>query len=136
MVHRNMFPKAAASNDVKPDEVNDDVKLDEVVDDVKLSVISVDVELDVGQEIINEQLFNVCEHMFEWVRMETGKLEFGIVIRRSDSGSNRRQIFVTMICERSGTYVPPIRKLKHDDSGSKKCECSFKLHEYRKVDDT
>lgn len=41
--------------------------------------------------------------MLEWVRMEAKELRFDIVIRRPDSGSNRRQTFVTMRCERSGT---------------------------------
>lgn len=50
--------------------------------------------------------------------------------------SNKRQTFVTMRCERSDTYVPPIQKLKRDDSGSRKSECMFKLHGYSKVDDT
>ncbi|XP_050889706.1 uncharacterized protein LOC127094994 [Lathyrus oleraceus] len=69
-------------------------------------------------------------------RIKASKLEFNIVIGRSDNGSNRRQSFVTMRCERSDTYVPPIRKLKRDDTRSRKCECLFKLHGYRKVDDT
>lgn len=34
----------------------------------------------------------------------------------------RRQTFVTMICERGGTYQPKIRKLKRDDIGSRKCK--------------
>lgn len=41
-----------------------------------------------------------------------------------------------MICERSGTYHPPIKKLKLDDTESRKCECLFKLHGYYKVNDT
>lgn len=65
--------------------------------------------------------------------MEARKLGVVIVIR---SGSNRRQTFVTMRCERSGTYVPPIRKLKCDDIEWRKCECSFKLRGYLKMDDT
>lgn len=68
--------------------------------------------------------------------MEAGKLGFGIVIVRCDNGSDRRQVFVTMRCERSGTYQPQIRKLKQDVTGSKKCDCPFKLHGYRMTDDT
>lgn len=61
---------------------------------------------------------------------------FGDVIERPDNGSDKRRAFVTMRCERSGTYQPLIRKLKRDDTGSRKCECLFKLHEYRMTNET
>lgn len=64
------------------------------------------------------------------------KLGFGVVIGRYGNGSDRRQIFVTMSCERSGTYQPSIRKLKRDDTRSRKCERQFKSHEYHKANDT
>lgn len=84
-------------------------------DDVKSGARPVDVELDVGQQIRNEQLFTAREDMLKWVCMKATKLRFDIVIGRSDIGSYRRQTFLTMRCERSGTYVTPIRKLKRDD---------------------
>ncbi|XP_050878583.1 uncharacterized protein LOC127082390 [Lathyrus oleraceus] len=62
-------------------------------------------------------------------------LGFGIVIGRSNYGSDIRKIFVTMGCERSGTYQPPIRKLKHDDTISRKCKCLFNLCVYRKANE-
>lgn len=98
-----MFPKVVVSNDAKPDVVKDDVK-------------SVVIEIDVGQHFRNEQVFSAHEHMLEWVCMEARKLGFDIVIKRPDNGSNRRKPFVTMRCERSGMYVPPICKLKRDDT--------------------
>lgn len=39
-----------------------------------------------------------------------------------------------MRCRRSGTYVPPIQKLKREDTGLRKFECVFKLSGYLKVD--
>lgn len=74
--------------------------------------------------------------MLQWVCREVRKLWFGIVIRRFDNYSDRRQTFVTMIYERSGTYQPKIRRLKRDDIGSRKCECLFKLCGYCMVDET
>lgn len=62
--------------------------------------------------------------------MEAEKLEFGVVVRRSDNGSDERQSFVTMRYKRSGTYQPHIRKLKRYDIVSKKCEYPVKLHKY------
>lgn len=106
MMHPHMFPKATVINDAKPEVGKDDVKLNEVNDDVKPFV----VEIDVGQHFRNEQLFPAREHMLEWVRKEVRNLGFDIVIGRSDNGSNRRQAYATMICERSDMYVPPIWK--------------------------
>ncbi|XP_050878002.1 protein FAR1-RELATED SEQUENCE 5-like [Lathyrus oleraceus] len=86
MVRPNMFPEDIVSDDTKSNVVKDDVKLDKVKDDVKPFF----VEIDVGQYFRNETLFITREHMLEWVRMEAKKLEFGVVFRRSDNGSNRR----------------------------------------------
>lgn len=42
--------------------------------------------------------------MFQWVRMEAFKSGFGIVIKRSDSGSDRRHAFAMMRCEINDQY--------------------------------
>lgn len=68
--------------------------------------------------------------MFKWIRMETAKLGFDVVIGRFDNGSNRGCVFVTMTCERNGKYITPLRNFKRDDIGSRKCECSFKVRDY------
>ncbi|XP_050891007.1 uncharacterized protein LOC127096489 [Lathyrus oleraceus] len=51
----------------------------------------------------------------------------------SDNDSDRRGEFVTMTCERSGKYGPYLRNFKRDDTGSRKCECPFKLRCYMLV---
>lgn len=79
-------------------------------DDLKPGVTPVVVEIDVSQQFRNELLFTTREHMLQWGRVEFRKLGFGIIIGRSYICSNRRQVFATMRCERSGTYVVPIRK--------------------------
>lgn len=81
-------------------------------------------------------MFIVREPMLQGVRRKTEKLGFGIIIWRSDNGSDRRQTFVTMICKRNGTYQLSIRNLKRDDTRSRKCECPFKLCGYCMEDDT
>lgn len=55
--------------------------------------------------------------------MEFENFGFGVVIGRSVNGFDRRKVFVTMKYERRGTHQPAIRKLKHDDIGSRKREC-------------
>lgn len=61
------------------------------------------------------------------LRPDAAKLGFGIVIRRSNSHSNRRKTFVTMRCKISGQYKDHIRKFKCDDTETRKYECPFKL---------
>ncbi|XP_058774718.1 uncharacterized protein LOC131648990 [Vicia villosa] len=78
--------------------------------------------------------FTCREHLLDWVRNEASKLGFGIVILRSGNGSSRRKDFVVLNCERGGKYVRTNRVLKHDDTGSRKCACPFKLHVTRRID--
>lgn len=80
MVHPNMFSKAIISDDAIPDEVKDGVKSDEA----KHNIRPIKVEIDVGQPFTNEKLFIFHEYMLEWVYMIAKKLEFGILIRRSE----------------------------------------------------
>ncbi|XP_058783434.1 uncharacterized protein LOC131658118 [Vicia villosa] len=79
--------------------------------------------------------FTCREHLLDWVQNEASKLGFDIVILRSDNGTSRRKAFVLLNCEKDGKYVPPIRVLKHDDTGSRKCMCPFKLRVTRRIDD-
>ncbi|CAK8568216.1 unnamed protein product [Lathyrus sativus] len=68
--------------------------------------------------------------MLEWTRMEASGLGFGVVIRRFGNGLDRRNVFVTMLCERSGSYRTLIQSYKRDETGSRKCEVLFKLRDY------
>src|SRR3954464_13395214 len=90
---------------------------------------------DVRQEFTNDRSFGSREQLIDWVRKEANKHGFGIVILRSDNGNNRRKAFVVLNCERGGSYVQSIRVLKHEDTGSRKCGCPFKLCATRRVDD-
>lgn len=44
----------------------------------------------------------LLDHILKWVYMKYSKLGFGIVIERY--GYDKRHMFVTMRCERSGKY--------------------------------
>ena len=52
------------------------------------------------------------------------------MIGRSDNGTDIRCAFVILTCERSEKYIRRTHKLKHDDTGSRKYECPFKLCGY------
>ncbi|XP_058733979.1 uncharacterized protein LOC131605663 [Vicia villosa] len=86
--------------------------------------------VDVGGDFNNKQEFDGRESMLTWIRRNATDLGFGAVIGRSDYGTTRRNVFVTMLCERSGKYHPSLRKFKRDDTGTRKCECPFKIRGY------
>ncbi|XP_058768633.1 protein FAR-RED ELONGATED HYPOCOTYL 3-like [Vicia villosa] len=116
---------------VVPEEVNVDAKPKEPVNDVKTSTVAVDVR----PQFTNDMTFACREHLLDWVQNEASKLGFGIVILRSNNDSSRRKAFVVLNCKRGGKYVPTNRMLKHDDTGSRKCACPFKLHITHRIDD-
>src|SRR3954471_8538221 len=91
--------------------------------------------VDVRQEFTNDRSFGSREHLIDWVRNEASKLGFGIVILRSDNGNSRRKSFVVLNCKQGGSYAQSNRVLKHEDPGSRKCGCPFKLRATRRVDD-
>ncbi|XP_058779475.1 uncharacterized protein LOC131653367 [Vicia villosa] len=86
--------------------------------------------VDIHEHFENGEEFGLREDMLHWIRTEAMKLGFCIVIGGSDNNTARRNVFVTLTCERSGKYICRIQKLKHDDTGSRKCECPFRLRGY------
>ncbi|XP_058783949.1 uncharacterized protein LOC131658696 [Vicia villosa] len=114
MVHPyNISSKLASLVDVS-------ASIDEVVANV----------VDVGGDFISKHDFDDRESMLTWIRRKAVNLRFGVVIGRSDNGTARRNPFVTMLCERSEKYNPPLKKFKKDDTGTRKCECPFKIRCY------
>ncbi|XP_058784120.1 uncharacterized protein LOC131658885 [Vicia villosa] len=86
--------------------------------------------VDVGGDFRCKQDFDDRESMLTWLRRNATNLGFGVVIGRSDNGTVRRNLFVTILCERSGKYHPPLKNFKRDDTGTRKCECQFKTRCY------
>ena len=113
---------------VHPDNIAEP-NLSQVVSLVVVSPI-VTKAVDVHEQFVNGEEFELREDMLQWIRREATKVGFDVVIGRSDNGTDRRNAFVTLTCERSGKYMPRIRNFKREDTGSRKCECPFKLHGY------
>ncbi|XP_050890066.1 uncharacterized protein LOC127095415 [Lathyrus oleraceus] len=109
MVHPDVFPQQVVSQNVQGVVVK---------------------RIDVDNQFKSEQKFESRDQMLQWIRMEASKLEFSVVIGRSDNGSDRRCAFVTMTCERSGKYRTPLWNFKRDDTDSRKCKCPFKVCGY------
>src|SRR3954467_14475889 len=125
---------------VHPDNIvqDDGVLVPEIVNDNNDLVIDVTPMInavDVRQHFTIDRSFGDCEQLLDWVRKETNKNGFAIVILRSDNGNSRRKTFVVLNCERGGSYVQSNRVLKHEDTRSRKCGCPFKLRATRRVDD-
>jgi hypothetical protein len=88
------------------------------------------IEIDIGahfQTTTGNEDRNV---LIEWARSVAVKLNFGIIIGKSDFGDNRRKPYFMLVCERSGTYVSKGKKLKTEKTGTRKCQCPFRLHGY------
>ncbi|XP_050896317.1 protein FAR1-RELATED SEQUENCE 6-like [Lathyrus oleraceus] len=109
MVHPDVFPKYIVSLDAKGVIVK---------------------EVDVVNQFKNEQEFEFCDHMLQWIRTEASKLGFVVVIGSSDNGSDIRYTFLIITCKRGGKYRPHLQNFKQDGTGSRKCECPFKLCGY------
>ena len=123
-----LFPYCLQIDMVHPDNISKElVSTNDVSPNVQAVVVK---SVDVGGDFNNKQEFDDRDSMLTWIRRNATRLGFGVVIGRSDNGSERRNAFVTLLCERSGKYQTPLRNFKRDDTGSRKCECPFKIRGY------
>jgi hypothetical protein len=70
------------------------------------------------------------DELIEWARSIAAKLEFGIIIGKSDFGGDKRKSYFMLVCKRSGTYVSKGKKLKTEKTGTRKGQCPFRLCGY------
>jgi len=90
----------------------------------------VDVCIDWREHFTIKQKFATQNDLLEWVREKARKLGFSTVTGKSDNGGNGRSAYVTLICERGGSYIEYKRKSRREIAGSVKCECLFRLRGY------
>ena len=86
--------------------------------------------IDQREHFTTKQKFATQNDLLEWVREKARKLGFSTVIGKSDNSGNRRSAFVTLICERGGSYTEYKRKSRREIAGLVKCECPFRLRGY------
>ncbi|AES74180.1 FAR1 DNA-binding domain protein [Medicago truncatula] len=86
--------------------------------------------IDQREHFTTTHKFATHNDLLEWVREKARKLGFYIVIGKSDNGGNGRNTFVTLICERGGSYTKYKRKSRREIAGSVKCKCPFWLRGY------
>jgi len=89
--------------------------------------LDVVVCIDHREYFTTEHRFVTWNDFLEWVREEARKLGFSTVIGKSDKGGNGRSAFVTMICERWGSYTEYKKLTQYKIFDSVKCECLSRL---------
>jgi hypothetical protein len=88
------------------------------------------ISVDTGRYFYNAANFKVRDELIDWCRREALKAGFSMVIEKSDNGNHKRKPYFILGCERGGVYKEPKRKLKRDDTATRKCECPFRLRGY------
>ncbi|XP_058757277.1 uncharacterized protein LOC131630516 [Vicia villosa] len=95
----NISKELVSTNDVSPN-----------VQGVVVKSVNIDGDFN------NKQEFDDRDGMLTWIRRTATRLGFGVVIRRSDNGLEKRNAFVTIWCEKSEKYKTPLEKFKRDDT--------------------
>jgi hypothetical protein len=70
-------------------------------------------------------MFKTCDELIEWARDVSTKLKFATVIVNSTYGADRRKQKLVLGCERGGVYKLTKKKLKFEETRTKKCGCLF-----------
>ncbi|KAJ1393023.1 OTU domain [Sesbania bispinosa] len=83
--------------------------------------------VDFSDVFTTDEIFESRDELLNWVRGIAMDHGFVVVIMRSDSGGIDRKIKLILGCERSGKYRPYKSELVRNVTGSRKCECPFRL---------
>ncbi|KAL5146400.1 Protein FAR1-RELATED SEQUENCE 5 [Glycine soja] len=85
--------------------------------------------VDCSNAFNTSQVFATRDDVLQWARTVVHENGFVAVIMRSDTetGSRGRSSFVLIGCERSGTYKCRNKEFVRKDTGSRKCDCPFRL---------
>ncbi|KAJ1399951.1 MULE transposase domain [Sesbania bispinosa] len=84
--------------------------------------------MDYSDAFTTTEVFPTRDDLLNWARGVGRDNGFIVVIMRSDTGGIRKKkIILTLGCERSGKYRKYKNELIRKVSGTKKCECPFKL---------
>jgi len=83
------------------------------------------IEVNTGSFFATNERWRDREELLGWVRRQVAKAGLTISIDKS----SLIRSYLTMQCERSDEYKPPKtrKKLKLEGTGSRKCECLFRL---------
>ncbi|MCH92949.1 protein FAR1-RELATED SEQUENCE 11-like, partial [Trifolium medium] len=85
------------------------------------------IGIDTSSSFATVEAFKDRDSLITWVRGVAEKLRFAVVILNSDYGSGRRKQKLVLGCERNGVYKRTSKKIKFEETGTRKCGCKFKL---------
>jgi hypothetical protein len=88
------------------------------------------IEIDTSSHFQTEMETEDRDELIEWARKIAVQLKFVIIVGKSDFGGDKRKPYFKLVCERSGTYVSKGKKLKTEKTGTRKCQCPFRLRGY------
>ncbi|XP_057443273.1 uncharacterized protein LOC130735215 [Lotus japonicus] len=99
----------------------------------------VPIAMDYTEQFTTDTVFATRDEVMDWVKGVGKQLSFVIIIRRSDCGSKgcgskSRQLAI-LGCEMGGKYKPYKPELKRKGTGTKKCDCPFRLKARRTSED-
>jgi histone-lysine N-methyltransferase SETD2 len=88
------------------------------------------IEIDTAAHFMMDKATSDRDELIEWARSIAVKLKFAIIIGESDYGGDKRKPYFKLECERGGSYVSKSKKLKTYKTGTRKCQCPFRLCGY------
>jgi hypothetical protein len=88
------------------------------------------INVDASSHFVTNRVFVSKEEVVKWAREVSTPLRFIVVVVRSDNGGGGRKSFIVLGCERGGKYKPTEKKIKFEETGTRKCECPFRLRGY------
>ncbi|KAK2397703.1 protein FAR1-RELATED SEQUENCE [Trifolium repens] len=88
------------------------------------------IHFDSSSSFLTDQAFETRDALLKWVRDVAAGLKFAFVMVNSDNGDGKRKQKLVLGCERGGTYKRTSKKIKFEETGTRKCGCPFKLRGY------
>ncbi|KAK2397383.1 hypothetical protein QL285_058962 [Trifolium repens] len=88
------------------------------------------IQFDTSSSFLTDQAFETRDALLKWVREVVAGLKFAIVIVNSDYGDGKRKQKLVLGCERGGAYKRTSKKIKFEETRTRKCGCPFRLRGY------
>jgi hypothetical protein len=88
------------------------------------------IQFDTSSSFLTDDAFKTRDDLLKWVRDVAAKLRFAIVIVNLDYGDGRRKQKLVLGCEMGGVYKRTSKKIKFEETRTRKCGCPFKLRGY------
>ncbi|XP_057452537.1 protein FAR1-RELATED SEQUENCE 6-like [Lotus japonicus] len=109
----------------------DDIMIPEIYEEVNRPNMEIVPSVDLTEAFTTSQAFESHKALVNWAKAVGKEHGYVIIIQKSDYGSDKRRVVMTLGCEHGGKYKPSTLVLKRKRTGTKKCNCPFKLRARR-----